>query len=58
MPIDLQQSKSNGILRAVNLLKSLKNVVLSLRDSIMIYERKVREICLQTIYIKMKIKEK
>ncbi|KAL5246435.1 hypothetical protein ACI65C_013843 [Semiaphis heraclei] len=44
--IDLQ-SKSNDILKAVNLLKSLKNVVSSLRDSNMVYERRVGEFCSQ-----------
>ena len=55
--IDLQ-SKSNDILKAVNLLKNLKNVVLCLRDSNMVYEGKVGEFCSQAMYIKMRIKEK
>jgi len=41
------QSKSNDILQAVYLLKSLKNVISSLRDSNMIYERRVGEFCSQ-----------
>ncbi|KAL4135161.1 hypothetical protein QTP88_006804 [Uroleucon formosanum] len=44
--IDLQ-SKSNDILKAVNLLKSLKNVVSSLRNSNMVYECRVGKFCSQ-----------
>ncbi|KAL4135564.1 hypothetical protein QTP88_007164 [Uroleucon formosanum] len=44
--IDLQ-SKSNNILKAVNLLKSLKNVISSLKDSNMVYECRVGKFCSQ-----------